>query len=164
MSTLNEKEVLKIQVHNLRLALRRKEEQLSKIKEEYTNELQKIKKDYGIKLLHLRITLSPRKELTENVVPLLCNILHSVTGVSSKEILSKSRKRDYIIPRYVIIHMLRLEGKTLQFIGKTIGNQHHSTIIHAIKVVEDWHTYPEYYKKEIEIYNKTKKMFEEVKN
>jgi chromosomal replication initiation ATPase DnaA len=164
MSILNEKEVLKIQVHNLRLALRRKEEQLSKIKEEYTNELQKVKKDYGIKLLHLRITLSSRKELTDNVVPLLCNILHSVTGVSAKEILSKSRKRDYIIPRYVIIHMLRLEGKTLQFIGKTIGNQHHSTIIHAIKVVEDWHTYPEYYKKEIEIYNKTKKMFEEVKN
>jgi chromosomal replication initiation ATPase DnaA len=164
MSILNEKEVLKSQVHNLRLALRRKEEQLSKIKEEYTNELQKVKKDYGIKLLHLRITLSPKKELTDNVVPLLCNILHSVTGVSSKEILSKSRKRDYIIPRYVIIHMLRLEGKTLQFIGKTIGNQHHSTIIHAIKIVEDWHTYPEYYKKEIEIYNKTKKMFEEVKN
>ena len=47
MSTLNEKEVLKIQVHNLRLALRRKEEQLSKIKEEYTNELQKVRKITG---------------------------------------------------------------------------------------------------------------------
>jgi chromosomal replication initiation ATPase DnaA len=164
MSILNEKETLKIQVHNLKLALRRKEEQLTKIKEEYSNELQKVKKEYGIKLLHLRITLSPKKELTDNVVPLLCNILHSVTGVSAKEILSKSRKRDYIIPRYVIIHILRLEGKTLQFIGKTIGNQHHATIIHAIRNVEDWHTYPDYYKKEVEIYNKTKKLFEEVKN
>ena len=45
MSTLNEKEVLKIQLHNLKLALRRKEEQLIKIKEEHSTELQKVKKD-----------------------------------------------------------------------------------------------------------------------
>lgn len=164
MSTLNEKELLKIQVHNLKLALRRKEEQLTKIKEEHSTEILKIKKEYGMKLLNLRITLSPKKVLNDNYVPILCSILHSITGVSSKDILSRSRKREYVIPRYVIIHILRMEGKTLQYIGKLINNQHHATILHSVRCVEDWLNYPDYYKPEINIYNKAKKMFEEVKN
>ncbi len=164
MSTLNEKELLKIQVHNLKLALRRKEDQLTKIKEEHSTEILKIKKDYGMKLLNLRITLSPKKVLNDNYVPILCSILHSITGVSSKDILSRSRKREYVVPRYVIIHILRMEGKTLQYIGKLINNQHHATILHSVRCVEDWLNYPDYYKAEINIYNKAKKMFEEVKN
>ena len=164
MSTLNEKELLKIQVHNLKLALRRKEEQLTKIKEEHSTEILKIKKGYGMKLLNLRITLSPKKVLNDNYVPILCSILHSITGVSSKDILSRSRKREYVVPRYVIIHILRMEGKTLQYIGKLINNQHHATILHSVRCVEDWLNYPDYYKPEINIYNKAKKMFEEVKN
>ena len=163
MSTLNEKELLKIQVHNLKLALRRKEEQLNKIKEEHNNELLKVKKEFGMKLLNLRITLTPKKVTGDNYVPILCSILHSITGVSSKDILSKSRKREYVIPRYVIIHMLRMEGKTLQYIAGLIGNYHHATILHSIRTVENWINYPDYYKGEITIYNKAKKMFEELK-
>ena len=164
MSIQNEVEVLKIQVHNLKVALKKKNDQISKIKEDYNSELQKVKKEYGMKLLNLRITLSPETKTPENSVPVLCHILHSITGISTQEILSKSRKRDCIIPRYIVIYILRLEGKTLQYIAKVIGNQHHATIIHSVRTVNNWLEYPDFYRKEIEVYNKAKKMFEELKN
>lgn len=164
MSNLNEKELLKIQVHNLKLALRRKQEQITRLKDEHESQLAKIKKEYSIKLLHLRITTSNKKPKSENIVPFLCDILNSITGISGKDILSNSRKRDVVVARYIIIHTLRMQGKTLVFIGRLINNQHHSSIIHAINSVENWLTYPDYYKKEVEIYNKTKKMLEDLKN
>lgn len=163
MSTLNDKELLQIQVHNLKLALKRKQEQIDKLKHAHSAELLKIKKEYGMKLLNLRITMSTKKVPGDNYVPILCSILHTITGVSSKDILSNSRKREFIIPRYVIIHILRMEGKTLQYIGKLINNQHHATILHAVRCVEDWINYPDYYKPELNVYNKAKKMFEELK-
>ena len=164
MSSLNEIEQLKIHVHNLKLALKRKNEQVDKLKEIHTAELKKVKKEYANKLLNLRVTLSSKKIRKDSTINILCDILNYVTGVSEKDILSGSRKRDYIVPRYIICHILRMEGKTLQFIAKTISNKHHSTVIHAINVVEDWLTYPDYYKKELEVYNKTKNMFDDIKN
>jgi chromosomal replication initiation ATPase DnaA len=163
MSTLNEKELLKIQVHNLKLALRKKQAQLDKIKEEHTNEVLKIKKEYGMKLLNLRITMSTKKVPGDNYLPILCNILHSITGTSAKDILGKSRKREYVIPRYIIMHILRMEGKTLQYIGRVIGNHHHSTVLHSIKCVEDWLNYPDYYRPEYQTYTKAKKIFDDLK-
>jgi len=163
MSILNEVEKLKIKVHNLELALKRKTELVNSLKEAHAVEVKKIKREYGSKLLHLRISLSTKKIKTDNTINILCDVLNSITGVSGTDILSKSRKRDHVIPRYVICHLLRLEGKTHQYIGKHISDKHHSTVIHAVRVVENWIDNPIYYKTELDIYNKAKNMFEDIK-
>jgi chromosomal replication initiation ATPase DnaA len=163
MSTLNELELLKIKVHNLELALKRKNEMVTKLKDAHLTEVKQIKKEYGIKLLHLRISLAPKKVRGDNTVNILCDILNSITGVTGKDILSKSRRRDHVIPRYVLCHLLRLDGKTYQYIGKYISNKHHSTIIHAVRTVEDWIENPIYYKVELDIYDRAKNMFYDIK-
>jgi chromosomal replication initiation ATPase DnaA len=163
MSTLSEVEKLKTQVHNLQLNLKRKTELVNKLKEAHALEVQKIKKEYGSKLLHLRISLAPKKIRGDNTINILCDVLNSITGVTGNDILSKSRKRDHVVPRYVLCHILRLEGKTYQYIGKHISGKHHATIIHAIRVVEDWIENPIYYKTELDVYNKAKNMFDDIK-
>lgn len=164
MSILNEKELLQIQIDNLKLTIKRKTDEIKKIKEEYAKDIVKIRKEYGVELLELRMSVSAKTTREDNSVPILCDALNSITGVSGKDILSNSRRRDYIIPRYIICHILRMEGKTLQAIGRDMVHQHHSTIIHAVKSVENWFIYKDYYKKEIDIYNKTKKMYDNIKN
>ena len=46
MSTLNELELLKIKVHNLELALKRKNEMVTKLKDAHLTEVKQIKKEY----------------------------------------------------------------------------------------------------------------------
>jgi chromosomal replication initiator protein len=59
--------------------------------------------------------------------------------VSEKEILSNSRKREYVKPRQVAMYLLREELKcSFPFIGRKFGGKDHTTAIHAYnKVIEE---------------------------
>jgi len=59
--------------------------------------------------------------------------------VSEKEILSNSRKKEYLKPRQVAMYLLREELKcSFPFIGRKFGGKDHTTVIHSYhKVLEE---------------------------
>lgn len=58
--------------------------------------------------------------------------------VNWQQIQSKCRDRELIKPRHLLCWLVRyLTGMELRRIGIEIGNRDHSTIIHALKAVND---------------------------
>jgi chromosomal replication initiator protein len=59
--------------------------------------------------------------------------------ISEKELISNSRKREYVKPRQVAMYLLREELKcSFPFIGRKFGGKDHTTAIHAYnKIVRD---------------------------
>ncbi len=57
-------------------------------------------------------------------------------GIRRNQILAKSRKREYVIVRQMLMYVCHLNGLgSLTFIGSFFGNKDHTTVIHAIKTV-----------------------------
>ena len=66
----------------------------------------------------------------------LIKVLEAVTGYSIKDILSDSRKDEYVKARAILIYYLRtIECMSLLSIGEFVGRDH-STVDSAIKRVE----------------------------
>jgi chromosomal replication initiator protein len=58
--------------------------------------------------------------------------------ISEKEILSNSRKREYVKPRQIAMYLLREELKaSFPFIGRKFGGKDHTTAIHAWKKIKN---------------------------
>jgi chromosomal replication initiator protein len=56
--------------------------------------------------------------------------------ISEKEIISNSRKREYVKPRQIAMYLLREELKaSFPFIGRKFGGKDHTTAIHAWKKI-----------------------------
>lgn len=67
----------------------------------------------------------------------LLDILSEVTGVSKDDILSRSRNTHKVVARQLYSYFARTSlNMTLKDIGAQFGN-HHSTIIHSIKLVKN---------------------------
>jgi chromosomal replication initiator protein len=57
-------------------------------------------------------------------------------------ILSKSKKRSYMIPRHVICYLSRKHTQmTLMDIGAKMGNRDHTTVLHSINTADDLLSY-----------------------
>lgn len=56
-------------------------------------------------------------------------------NISYEDIMSRSRKRSIVLPRMVLMYKLYQTGFTLMEVG-TIFNKDHTTVIHAIRLVE----------------------------
>lgn len=66
-------------------------------------------------------------------------------GVSEDLIMSKTRFRKISMPRQAIMYNLFQRGHTHKSIGQFLGDRHHSTSIHGVRVWGDLSsTYPEY--------------------
>lgn len=65
------------------------------------------------------------------------DIVSEVTGITREQMLSTTRKREYVIARQVAAYFLvRHNGYNLTRSGKEVGRDH-STIIHYLRKVDD---------------------------
>ncbi len=95
------------------------------------------KKDFNlieVKKVQNTIVNSPKKSTT------LKNIIKVVTefyDISEKELLERSRKKEIVKPRQIIMYLLREELKSsFPFIGLKIGGRDHTTAIHACEKIK----------------------------
>lgn len=60
------------------------------------------------------------------------------TGLSKKAIKSKSRKKELVMARNVCMYLMKKHTiLSLATIGATFGKRDHSTVLHALKNMED---------------------------
>lgn len=69
---------------------------------------------------------------TNKIISVVCDYY----GVTQKEIISKSRKRNIVNARQVLSYLLRKNKLTYHYIGKLLS-RNHSTIVQSCKVIED---------------------------
>ena len=160
LDVIEDTEILKMQVHNLSLTLKKKDADLKRLKDSHRIYISNLKEHYAKQLLALRMKKSSGKGLQE--IDVLYDVILGVTGVTKEEILGQSRKRDIMISRQILCHILRESGKSLKAVAKMVRDSHHSTIMHSVEKVEDWITNPNYFKKEYRIYNLIKNNFDAI--
>jgi len=78
----------------------------------------------------------------QNKISIFKKIIKSVAEfyeISEEELLSNSRKSEYVKPRQIVMYLLREELKmSFPFIGRKFGGKDHTTVIHAYnKVVNE---------------------------
>jgi len=77
-----------------------------------------------------RKTLIQNKELIETVA--------NFYGVSVKDMISSSRKRELVVPRQISMFLLREEvNASFPLIGKELGGRDHTTAMHAYEKIKD---------------------------
>ncbi|NBW77251.1 MAG: hypothetical protein EBR34_15870 [Sphingomonadaceae bacterium] len=160
MSNVLESQALEIRITNLNLTIKKKDEELRRLRESHRNQISSLKAHYSKQLLELRMKKSGAKGL--ETIDVLYDVIVGVTGVTKEEILSQSRKRDIMISRQILCHILRESGKSLKAVAKLVRDSHHSTIMHSVEKVEDWINNPSYFKKEYRIYNLIKNNFDAI--
>ena len=71
----------------------------------------------------------PRRKFSpKSLINLVCNYFE----VSLEEIVGKSRKRELVVPRQIIMYLLREDGRvSYPTIGHEIGQRDHTTAMHA---------------------------------
>ncbi|MDD5606617.1 MAG: chromosomal replication initiator protein DnaA [Candidatus Pacebacteria bacterium] len=81
------------------------------------------------------IILEPRKKLSaDKIIQTVCDFYN----ISQREILSKTRKKEVVLPRQTIMYLLREEiNLSLPSIGVKIGNKDHTTVGYACEKIED---------------------------
>ncbi|MFH0987424.1 MAG: chromosomal replication initiator protein DnaA [Patescibacteria group bacterium] len=77
----------------------------------------------------------PKKRISPNkIIENVCDFYN----VTRKEILSKSRKKELVSPRQIIMHFLREElALSLPSIGVKLGNKDHTTVGYSCEKVEE---------------------------
>ena len=88
------------------------------------------------------INKETRKEIKKNVNELtfekIINFICNHFNVSEEEILGNCRKKEIVLARQVVMYFCKkLLNMSLCEIGERIGNRDHSTVIHAIKNVDE---------------------------
>lgn len=76
-----------------------------------------------------------QKEINvENIKSLVCGVLE----IDEKQITGKSRKRDFVSARQIIMYLAKnYTSASYKEIGESFGGRDHSTVIHACKAVKD---------------------------
>lgn len=67
--------------------------------------------------------------------------------------LRQGRKREDIVPRYIIASRLSHEGFSTTKVGRACGYDH-STIVHINGVIDAWYEFPTMYADEVTLYNR----------
>jgi len=81
------------------------------------------------------ITASSKKEVT---VDSICDLVCEHYNLSKELLFSKTRKRDIAQPRQIAMYLARKHTKSaLDFIGMTIGNRDHATVMHADTLIKN---------------------------
>lgn len=78
--------------------------------------------------------MSRYKTQVQQIFGIVCR----ATGISEKEMLSKSRERRIVIPRQVFCWLAaKYSNESLIEIGRFLGGKHHTTVMHSIEQVND---------------------------
>ena len=125
------KEILEFIVRNIKKNIRELEGALIKSIVLFEEE----KSVDGVKKALKDIIEEPKKRISpEKIIEKVCDFY----DVSKKEILSKSRKKEFVFPRQVTMYLLREEtGLSLPSIGVKIGNKDHTTVGYACSKLEE---------------------------
>ena len=74
------------------------------------------------------------KKITQNDI---LNKISEMYNISVEEIISKSRQSKVVMPRFVAMYLTKkLTGMTVAEIGKQFGDRDHSTVVNALKKIE----------------------------
>jgi len=88
----------------------------------------------------------------EEILDLCCDFFK----ITKKEIISKSRFRSLVYPRHLSMYLLHSDRNlylTLSQIGKIFGGRDHSTVIHAIRLMnQEFEIYDDLYTKAVHLY------------
>lgn len=102
--------------------------------------------------------------LSKEDVDQLIEIVEAVeqsTGMHFDTFNVKGKKDMLVTPRHLFMYFVKDRMKlTLGTIGRIMGGRDHSTVIHAVKNVEDWITNPLYYKRENKLIDDTRRYLE----
>ncbi|MDG1950806.1 MAG: helix-turn-helix domain-containing protein [bacterium] len=73
----------------------------------------------------------------EAQLDLLCTIVEAQYGIDREEFLAKSRKREYVNFRRILMVIIKKHTKeSLASIGSHLGKKDHATVLHAIRTHE----------------------------
>lgn len=92
------------------------------------------------------LTLDKAKEIMSNIIEnkkqtitsdLIIKEVNRYFGVSVEDLLGRQRTKEMVIPRQIVMYLLRHE-RNMSFpeIGKVMGGKDHSTIMHGCKKIE----------------------------
>lgn len=88
----------------------------------------------------------------EEILDLCCEYFN----VSKKDIIGKSRSRLIVYPRHLSMYLLHSDRNlflTLTEVGKMFGGRDHSTVINAIRVInQEFEIYDELYTKAVHLF------------
>lgn len=56
-------------------------------------------------------------------------------SIDREKLISKCRKREYVLPRHVLMYKLYSVGFKLAEIGDILGNRDHTSVIHAVRKI-----------------------------
>lgn len=103
------------------------------------------------------IETSYDRQMKENIL----DVMEEVIG-APRELWEyrRSRRSDEVKIRHIYIYFLRKYGNyTLKTIADFVGHSNHTTIIHSLKIVNDWLDVPHMYQKEISILKQIEKIY-----
>jgi chromosomal replication initiator protein len=80
----------------------------------------------------LRKTIEDSKE--EVIKQAIAEVMQNYS-ISMENLMGFCRKREYVLPRHVLMYKLYSIGIKLTDIGSLMGNRDHTTIIHGIKKI-----------------------------
>lgn len=124
-------EILEFIARNIKKNIRELEGALIKalIIFEQERSFEKVKKSLEDFVLKPKNKISPEK-----IIEIVCDFYN----VSKKEILSNTRKKEVVLPRQVIMYLLREEvNLSLPSIGIKLGNKDHTTVGYACEKIEE---------------------------
>lgn len=88
----------------------------------------------------------------EEILDLCCDFFN----VTKKEMIGKSRYRSIVYPRHLTMYLLHSDRNlflTLTKIGEMFGGRDHSTVINAIRVInQEFEIYDELYTKAVHLF------------
>ena len=100
------------------------------------------------KLLKAYIQASYRKTSAQTIIKTVCEFY----GLTSNELLKKSRKTFLVKPRQITMYLLREDTKaSFPDIGNRLGGKDHSTVIHAYRKISEETENNEVLKQEINL-------------
>ena len=87
------------------------------------------------KMFNLRETDQPRRQVSpKHLIGMVCRYFE----VPEADIFGKSRKRELVIPRQIIMYLLREDGRvSYPSIGQEIGQRDHTTAMHAHEKIKE---------------------------
>lgn len=119
---------------------------------------------YPVQSLQQRVARINNYEIVQHIK----GVVLQYYGISESIIFSKSRKREHVTPRQIAIYLIKKHTTlSLVGIGKNLVEGHifdHSTVIHAIKTIENLLSYDKCINKDLtNISNKVDDMLDRKK-
>ena len=142
--------ILKMKIQNQNYDFSLSDEIINLIAQKFPHNIRELEGALARLIGILRIRkLSPNLENTENILEEIgaqkirmispeniIKIIVDFYGISEKELISHSRRKELVKPRQILMYILREDLKnSFPTIARRVGNRDHTTILHAYKKI-----------------------------